>query len=698
MRVTDEFLRKFSMNLHEYEIIVEGLSREPNETELYIFSAMWSEHCGYKHSRRLLKEYFKIADENAGLVWIDNLGIAFKVESHNHPCAVEPFQGAATGVGGIIRDVIAMGARPIALLDSLHFAEPLSYTYEEVISGISTYGNSIGVPTIGGEVRFDPRYSKNPLVNVMAVGVVKREELRSARARGGGNVVVLIGAKTGKDGLHGASFASRQIDKNLNDRPSVQVGDPFTEKRLIEAMLEIVKLKSVIAVQDMGAAGILSSTTEMAERGGFGLDLYLDRVPLRENDMEPWEILLSESQERMALVVEKGATADVKAIANKWDLEFAEIGTITAGDLFRVFANGKMIASLPLSLVVKAPDFSREISSVYESSKEISKWTDHKIEGTLVNLLSDPTIASKRSVYEKYDYTVGGLTVREPGADAAVLYLEDKKGISLSLNGNARYTEVNPRGGIKAVLMEVCSNVIAAGGKPLGVTDCMNFGNPEREEIATQFYESVRGLSEGCELLGIPVTGGNVSFYNESEGVQIPPTPVIGVVGEVEDIQKIPFPYFKFDGDFVYLIGKHYVARNGASLYSKDHKNHKAFPEVDWNECAKVLDKVHKLIKEGLILSIHDVSDGGIAVSCAEMVIQSMKGVRISTDCHPFEEYPARFIAEVQVDKIEKFEKMLEDIEFTRLGTVEGNDFVWNNEVIDLSILKNAFEIFEEPK
>ena len=665
------------------------LGRRPNETEQYIFSAMWSEHCGYKHSRRLIKEHFRVPNENAGLVWVDDTGIAFKVESHNHPCAIEPFQGAATGIGGIIRDVIAMGARPIALLDSLHFAKPHSHIYEGVISGISAYGNSIGVPTVGGEIRFHPGYLHNPLVNVMAVGIVERNNIKSSKAEGAGNSIVLVGSKTGRDGLHGASFASRKIDKSLNDRPSVQVGDPFAEKRLIEATMEICKLDCVIAVQDMGAAGILSSTTEMADHGGLGLDLFVDRVPLREKGMKPWEILLSESQERMTFLVKKGYERELEDIARKWELDFAKIGKTTPNGKFRVFYKNNIVASLPLNLVTNAPDLSKKVERDYPTTDETSFWSGN-IKDTLFKLLSNPTIASKKSVYERYDYTVGGETVKPPKSDAAVIHIKNRKGIALSLDGNAMYTELNPYEGTKAVLFEACANVIASGGKPLGITNCLNFGNPEVDTVAAQFYAAIKALEESSKLLGIPITGGNVSFYNESNNMEIPPTPVIGVVGIVEDVQKIPRSSFVNLGDSVYIIGRTDPPKNGAAMYSKGN----AFCKVNWNNCSRTLKAMQNVISNGLVLSAHDVSDGGVAVACAEMAMESMKGIEISTKIHPFEEYPARFVAEVQNGKEEEFESNLESskVEYERIGRVNGNSFVWNGESIPLSSLKRAYE------
>ena len=692
MNVSQGKLERMSMSHDEYERIVNSLGREPNETELYIFSAMWSEHCGYKHSKRLIKEHFRVSDENAGIVWIGDIGVAFKVESHNHPCAVEPFQGAATGIGGIIRDIIAMGAKPIALLDSLHFEKPHDHIYESVVSGISVYGNSIGVPTVGGEVRFDSAYSENPLVNVMAVGVVRKENLKTSEAQGVGNSVILVGSKTGRDGLHGASFASRKIDKSLNDRPSVQVGDPFAEKRLIEATMEICKLNCTIAVQDMGAAGILSSTTEMAHHGGLGLDLFVDQVPLREEKMEAWEILLSESQERMAFLVKKGHEDEVEKIAKKWELDFAKIGETASSEEFRVFDNGALMASLPLSLVTEAPDLSRKLKREYPTTNEISEWNG-PVGKMLISLLSNPTIASKRSVYERYDYTVGGKTVKVPGSDAAVVHISDSKGIALSIGGNGRYTSLNPFEGTKSVIFEVCSNVIASGGKPLGVTNCMNFGNPEIDEVATQFYSALKGLEEGTEIIGIPVTGGNVSFYNESNGKQIPPTPVVGVIGLVEDIQKIPNSHFVNAGDTIYLVGRAKVPINGASIY-RDF----SFPfcSVNWNTCAKTLHAVQRAISKGLVVSVHDVSDGGVGVACTEMAIGSMMGAKISTNIHPFEEYPARFILEVSKEHEEKFKLEMKGLEFTKLGTVDKEPLiVWNGEVMKIADLKKAYDSLE---
>ena len=598
-KLDEKMLRKFSLSSFEYKTIVKALGREPNETEFYIFSAMWSEHCGYKHSKRLIKEHFNPSGENAGIVWIEDNGIAFKVESHNHPCAVEPFQGAATGVGGIIRDVIAMGARPIAILDSLHFGKPSSSLFEGVVDGISFYGNSIGVPTVGGEVRFNSSYENNPLVNVMAVGVVKKEKVKSAAADECGSVV-MIGAKTGRDGLHGASFASRELEGDGNDRPSVQVGDPFAEKRLIEATLQVIELKSVLAVQDMGAAGILSSTTEMAERSGMGLTLYTDKVPLREDGMKAWEILLSESQERMAFLVKKGHENEVEEIAKRWELEFAIIGETNNTGLLEIHHHGKKMAMLPIELVTKAPDLSREVKREYPLCDEISIWSEKNVKKELLSLLSNATISSKRCVYERYDHTVRGETVKPPFSDASVVHLDGDKGVALSIDGNVNYTALNPLEGTKALLFESCANVIASGGKPLGITNCLNFGNPEEDDVAAQFYSCIRGLEEASEILNLPITGGNVSFYNESKGISIPPSPVVGVAGVVEDWKKIPASGFVKEGDHVYLVGHRKVPKNAGSLYSqkRDEMRNRSFPRVNWNECKNVLYTVYEAIQK----------------------------------------------------------------------------------------------------
>ncbi len=695
----EKTLKKFSLSLQEYNLITKTLKREPNETEFYIFSAMWSEHCGYKHSKRLIKEHFKPSEENAGIVWIEDIGVAFKVESHNHPCAVEPFQGAATGVGGIIRDIIAMGARPVASLDSLHFDSPSSNLMEGVIAGISSYGNSIGVPTVGGEVRFEKVYATNPLVNVMAVGVVEKSKLKSAKSSEYGSVV-MIGSKTGRDGLHGASFASRELEGNGKDRPSVQVGDPFAEKRLIEATLEIRELKSVLAIQDMGAAGILSSTTEMAERSGMGLTLYTDKVPLREKGMRAWEILLSESQERMAFLVKKGHENEIEKIAQKWELDFAIIGETTDSNKLEVYHNGEKMADLPLHLVTNAPDLSREIEKAYPVSSSKTSWSG-SIRKELMKLLSHPTLSSKRYVFERYDHSVRGKTIKVPGSDAAVVHLENEKAMALSIDANVRYTSLNPLEGTKALLFESCANVIASGGKPLGVTNCLNFGNPEEDDVAADFYACIKGLEESSKLLGIPITGGNVSFYNESKNVSIPPSPVVGVVGVVEDWKNIPASGFVGQNNVIYLVGKGNVPRNSASFYTyhlyekKDVKE--AFPRVDWQSCKNVLESVHDAIKMKMCEAVHDVSEGGVAFACAEMVINGRHGANVSCDFHPFEEYPGRFIVEIKEENVDGFEKLLRknDVEFAKIGTVTGKDLVYNGELLSFDEMRKTYETYE---
>ncbi len=696
MKTLDEkVLKKFSLSPFEYENIVKSLGRTPNETEFYIFSAMWSEHCSYKHSKRLIKEHFKPSEENAGIVWIGDIGVAFKVESHNHPCAVEPFQGAATGVGGIIRDILAMGARPIAILDSLHFGKQTSPFFDGVVSGISAYGNSIGVPTVGGEVRFDACYENNPLVNVMAVGIVKRKELKSSKSDEYGSVI-MVGAKTGRDGLHGASFASRELEGDERDRPSVQIGDPFAEKRLIEATLEIAKLNAVLAVQDMGAAGILSSTTEMAARSGMGLKIYTDKVPLREKGMKAWEILLSESQERMAFLVKKGHEEEVEKIAKKWELEFSVIGETNDSGILEVYHNGKKMATLSPELVTKAPDLSRELDREYPLCNEISFW-NKEVKEELLKLLSNPTISSKRYVFERYDYTVRGETIRIPGSDAAVIHLEGDKAIALSIDGNVRYTALNPFEGTKALLFESCANVISSAGKPLGITNCLNFGNPEEDEVAAQFYSCIRGLEEASKILNLPITGGNVSFYNQSKGISIPPSPVVGVVGVVEDWKKIPSSGFVKTGNLIYLVGRREVPRNGGAFYAQDDEKTRLFPRVDWDKCKDVLYTVYDAIQKELCEAVHDVSEGGILIALAEMVINGTKGAKIEYKYHPFEEYPSRFVIEVSKDLAQDFERFLEEngVEFSFLGNVEGKDLIYNDEKISLEEMKMAYEAFE---
>jgi len=694
----------------EYEMIKQILQREPNDVELLLYSAMWSEHCGYKHSKRLLKMLPGGSEgENAGFVKIDDNYIVFKVESHNHPSAVEPFQGAATGIGGIIRDVIAMGARPIALADSLWFGpidDPQSrHIFEGVVRGISSYGNSIGVPTVAGEVHFDESYKTNPLVNVLALGITK--ELKSSKAKGIGNSFVLVGSKTGRDGIHGAAFASRELAEDTDsDRPSVQVGDPFTEKELIEATLEIMKLPQVIAVQDLGAAGLLSSTSEMASKGNLGAVLYLDRVPLREENMKPEEIILSESQERMMFLVEKGKENEVVEIAKKHLLDAAIVGETTDDGLYKLVWKGKVVASVPVKSLGEAPDFYRKVKEIDLKkirAVEIPKVKKPAFE-ILGKLFSHPEIASKKWVFRQYDHMVQTNTVMLPGdADSAILWIKGtKKGIGLTIDGNGRYVYLDPFEGSKNVVFEAARNLIATGCKPLGITDCMNFGNPEKDEIFWQFEQSIFGITKACEALKIPVTGGNVSFYNESVNGPIYPTPVIGMVGVINDIGKALDISFKNPADVVYLVGRTSVkGRNiGGSLFLKIMESFVGgeIDKVDEKYELRLHDFILRVIDEEILSSAHDVSDGGLLTAICECCMAGNRGIDLVLDENIeelFGEVQSRFLVSVKPEFSEIFERFAKEnqIDYKLVGFIRSDmKLTLNGKQLDLGYLKNSYE------
>lgn len=695
----------------EYELIRSILKREPNDLELLLYSAMWSEHCGYKHSKRLLKELPGGSEgENAGFVKIDDNYVVFKVESHNHPSAVEPFQGAATGIGGIIRDIIAMGARPIALADSLWFGpidDPQSrHIFEGVVRGISSYGNSIGVPTVAGEVHFDEAYKTNPLVNVLALGIAKK--LRSSKAKGIGNSFILVGSKTGRDGIHGAAFASRELAEDTDsDRPSVQVGDPFTEKELIEATLEIIKLPQVIAVQDLGAAGLLSSTSEMASKGKLGAVIYLDRVPLREENMEPAEIILSESQERMMFLVEKGKEKEIIEIARKRLLDAAIVGETTDDGLYKLIWNGEVVASVPVESLGEAPDFYRKVKEADYFKKiksiEIPKVKNSTFE-VLERLFSHPEITSKRWVYRQYDHMVQTNTVIPPGkADSAILWIKGtKKGVGLTIDGNGRYVYLNPLEGSKNVVFEAARNLIATGCRPLGITDCMNFGNPEKDESFWQFEQSIFGIAKACKALKIPVTGGNVSFYNESMAGSIYPTPVIGMVGVIDDIDKALDMAFKNPADVVYLVGRTSVkGRNiGGSLFLKVMEDFIGgeIDMVDEEYELKLQKFMLRLVDKGILNSAHDISDGGLLTAICECCIAGDKGIDLilKDDTEElFGEVQSRFLISVKPEYSDVFEKFAREnqIDYEFIGSVRSDmKLTLNEEQFDLENLKKSFE------
>ena len=652
--VTLEMAREHGMTDEEYEWMVDKLGRQPSFVELGIYSVMWSEHCSYKNSIAVLKTLPReggallvgAGEENAGLVDIgDGLAVAFKIESHNHPSAVEPYQGAATGVGGIQRDIFTMGARPICSLNSLRFGSldnpRVRYLFDGVVRGIGDYGNSFGVPTVAGEVYFDPSYEGNPLVNAMSVGVVKAGRTASAIAKGAGNPVYIVGSSTGRDGIHGATFASEEIsEESESKRPSVQVGDPFTEKLLLEASLEAIESGAVVGIQDMGAAGLTCSSCEMSAKGESGMILHVDRVPVREEGMTPYEIMLSESQERMLIVCEKGREHEIEAIFDKWDLHAVQIGEVTDEPRVKLYWHGELVGDVEADHLVLgggAPVYYREtrrpeyLDRLKLDLTEIPDVTPEGAGDTLLQLLGSPNIASKRWVFEQYDTMVRTNTLVGPGpSDAAVMRIKGtNKGLAVKTDCNGRYVYLNPRRGGRIAVAEAARNVVCAGGKPVAITNCLNFGNPYKPEVYWVFKEAVGGMGEACSTFETPVTGGNVSFYNENPEGAVFPTPTIGMLGIVEDVRRdtttVPF---KNEGDAVYLLSPaSWVHREdiGGSEYLAFVHGRTAgdAPHLDLDEERAVHDAMLGLIRSGLVRSAHDVSDGGLAVCLAECVLHS---------------------------------------------------------------------------
>ena len=635
--INPKLLEEHNLTAEEYERIVRLIGREPNLTELGIFSLMWSEHCSYKSSKVHLRKLptkgenvIQGPGENAGVIDIgDGLAVVFKIESHNHPSFIEPFQGAATGVGGILRDIFTMGARPIALLDSLRFG-PLENSRnkaitEGVVAGISSYGNSIGVPTVGGEVYFHERYSSNPLVNVLCLGVAQRSKLFFAKAEGVGNPVLYVGSKTGRDGIHGATMASAEFGKETEQkRPNAQVGDPFKETLLLEACLEVMDKNLIIGIQDMGAAGLTCSTSEMAAKSGTGITIDLDLVPQREEGMIPYEIMLSESQERMLIVAKKENVAEVQRIFAKWDLDAVKIGEVTEGGKLRVTFRGQVVVDLPVEAIVNlCPSYRRPARKpAYLKPLRALKLPPVRsdLNNVLIQILSSPTIADKEWIYRQYDHMVQINTVLLPGADAAVLRIKgDKKGLAVTVDGNSLYTYLDPRTGGKIAVAEACRNLACVGARPIGVTNCLNFGNPEKPDVMWQFKEVIEGMAEACRVFSIPVTGGNVSFYNDTEGVSVYPTPVLGVVGLVEDISQIVSPWFKSEGDLIVLLGENREELGGSEYLRSVFKLERGQPPaIDLEKEKRVQALCLEAISRGLIRSAHDIAEGGLAVCAAE--------------------------------------------------------------------------------
>ena len=697
-------LDNHNLTRDEYGLIVKLIGREPNLTELGVFSAMWSEHCSYKSSKFYLKQLptkgknvVQGPGENAGIIDIgDGQVIVFKIESHNHPSFIEPFQGAATGVGGILRDIFTMGARPIALLDSLRFgplASPKNRSVMDgVVSGISSYGNSIGVPTVGGEVYFNDCYSLNPLVNVFCLGIAKKDKIFYAKAEGIGNRVLYVGSKTGRDGIHGATMASQEFGEEIeHKRPNVQVGDPFKEKLLLEACLEVMDKGLIVGIQDMGAAGLTCSSSEMPAKSGTGIEINLDLVPQREEGMTPYEILLSESQERMLIVAKPEKVKEVKDVFAKWDLDAVEIGKVIEGGQLRVGFHGEIVVDIPVSAIVDlCPIYERPYAAAAQPRKEINIREipiPEDFNKILMNLVASPTIANKEWVFRQYDHMVQANTILLPGADASVLRIKDsKKALAVTLDGNSLYAHLNPRAGGIIAVAEACRNLACVGARPVGVTNCLNFGNPEKPEVMEQFKEMVEGMSEACKAFEIPVTGGNVSFYNVTEGVSIYPTPVLGIVGLIKDINKVVTPGFKEEGDAVVLLGEN-KEELGGSEYLKIQ-----FGREDGNPPAINLAKekaVQELCLEaaeaGFLESAHDLSEGGLAVCAAECGFFSGKKIGCELDLNDegrpdallFGETQSRILVTAKSSKLKKLLALAgkKGVKAAAVGKVGGKKF-----------------------
>jgi phosphoribosylformylglycinamidine synthase len=638
MKITPQLIQDHGLKPDEYERIVQILGREPNLTELGVYSVMWSEHCGYKHSRALLKKLptqgkkvLQGPGENAGILDVGNgWAVVFKIESHNHPSAVEPYQGAATGVGGILRDIFTMGARPIAILNALRFG-PLSNLKSRqlltgVIRGIADYGNCMGIPTVAGEVSFDDSYLDNCLVNAMCVGVIRHDKIIKGVASGVENSVIYIGATTGRDGIHGATFASTEIsEKSQEKRSAVQVADPFMEKLLMEATLELIEKNLLIGIQDMGAAGLTCSTCEMASRGNMGIEIDVSKVPLRELKMNPYEILLSESQERMLLVAKPGCEAEIHSILKKWDLNAATIGKVTETGLMVVKHEGEKVVEVPAQSLTDPPMYHPQklepaFLAEYRSFRESSIPVPTNFNQILLRLLADPTIASKQFIYQQYDHMVQTNTIVLPGSDAAVLRIkETNQGLAMSVDGNGIYCLLNPYEGGKIAVAEAARNVACSGAVPIGLTNCLNFGNPEKPEVFYMFEKVVEGMSDASVALEIPITGGNVSFYNESQLGPIDPTPIIGVIGVLDDVSKHVTQWFKKSGDLIYLIGEVNDLIGGSRYLQVVHgKKTGICPTIDLKNAKLLYQCLNELANKRLIQSAHDCSEGGLAVAISE--------------------------------------------------------------------------------
>ncbi len=684
----EKIYQQMGLSDEEFAMVENILGRTPNYTETGLFAVMWSEHCSYKNSKPILRKFpitgervLQGPGEGAGIVDIgDEQAVVFKIESHNHPSAIEPYQGAATGVGGIIRDVFSMGARPIAMLNSLRFGEldsaRVRYLFKEVVAGIAGYGNCIGIPTVGGEIQFDPCYEGNPLVNAMCVGLIDHKDIKKGQAHGEGNTVMYVGAKTGRDGIHGATFASEELTEQSNeDRPAVQVGDPFMEKLLLEACLELIHFDALVGIQDMGAAGLVSSSAEMASKAGMGIEMNLDLVPQRETGMSAYEMMLSESQERMLIVVKKGREQEIVELFEKYGLEAVGIGTVTSDKQLRLIHNGEIVADVPADALAedapvyqkpsKEPCYFKEFQAM---ENEIPQIDD--VKETLLQILRQPTVASKEWVYEQYDYMVRTNTVVSPGSDAAVVRIRGtRKALAMTTDCNSRYVYLDPEMGGKIAVAEAARNIVCSGAEPLAITDNLNFGNPEKPEVFWQIEKAADGMSEACRVLQTPVIGGNVSLYNETSGTAIYPTPVVGMVGLVTDIDHITTQHFKNSGNLIYLVGETKDEFGGSELQKL--QNGRVFgkaPELNVTIEKERQNQVLAAIRAGLVQSAHDLSEGGLAVGLAECLFANEKlGAEVEITGNLvsalFSETQSRFLLSVKEEHKLEFESLVDAVQ-----------------------------------
>ncbi|MCO0596162.1 phosphoribosylformylglycinamidine synthase subunit PurL [Peribacillus butanolivorans] len=682
----DRLYASMGLSDEEFAMVEKILGRLPNYTETGLFSVMWSEHCSYKNSKPILRKFpitgekvLQGPGEGAGIVDIgDNQAVVFKIESHNHPSAIEPYQGAATGVGGIIRDVFSMGARPIAMLNSLRFGElendRVKYLFKEVVAGIAGYGNCIGIPTVGGEIQFDPSYEGNPLVNAMCVGLIDHKDIKKGQAHGVGNTVMYVGAKTGRDGIHGATFASEELSESSEEkRPAVQVGDPFMEKLLLEACLELIQNDALVGIQDMGAAGLTSSSAEMASKAGSGIKMNLDLVPQRETGMTAYEMMLSESQERMLIVVTKGREQEIVDLFTKYDLEAVAVGEVTDDKNLTLSHQGEIVAEVPVDALAEEapiyhkpsaePQYFRDFQSMTAEVPDIEDYRE-----TLLALLQQPTISSKEWVYDQYDYMVRTNTVVSPGSDAAVVRVRGtNKALAMTTDCNSRYIYLDPETGGKIAVAEAARNIICSGAEPLAITDCLNFGNPEKPEIFWQLEKAADGMSEACRSLSTPVIGGNVSLYNETNGEAIYPTPVVGMVGLVNDLQHITTQTFKNESDLIYVVGEAKVEFGGSELQKMlEGKIFGRAPELDLTVEQKRQQQILSAIQSGLVSSAHDLAEGGLAVALSESLFgASNLGAKVNLSgelvSELFSETQSRFLLSISPENQKAFEALVED-------------------------------------